>query len=86
MSTATNTLDTRFRNCPVTGIKVCLNAEALIKANAVVAVVCFLVGVLAAIGLVLTRWQAIHLLPAHMYYRFLTAHGLNMLIFFYYLL
>jgi len=47
-----------------------------------VAVVCFLVGVIAALGLVLTRWQAIHLLDAQMYYRFLTLHGLNMLIFF----
>jgi cytochrome c oxidase subunit 1 len=38
--------------------------------------------VIAAIGLVLTRWQAIHLLAPDMYYRFLTLHGLNMLIFF----
>ncbi|MCC7440787.1 MAG: cbb3-type cytochrome c oxidase subunit I [Bdellovibrionales bacterium] len=71
-----------FRKCPVTGLKVDRTAENLIKFNAVVAVVCLLVGVLAAIGLVLTRWQAVHLLPAHLYYRFLTAHGLNMLIFF----
>ena len=75
-------LANRFRTCSVTGIKLHSQAELLIKANAVVAVVCFLIGVLAAIGLVLTRWQAIHLLPAHMYYRFLTLHGLNMLIFF----
>jgi cytochrome c oxidase subunit 1 len=48
----------------------------------VVAVVAFLIGVVAAVGLVLTRWQAVHLLPAVWYYRLLTAHGLNMLIFF----
>jgi cytochrome c oxidase subunit 1 len=75
-------LAARFRTCPVTGLKVDKNAENLIKINAVVAVVCLLLGVIAAIGLVLTRWQAIHLLPADMYYRFLTLHGLNMLIFF----
>ncbi len=71
-----------FRTCSVTGLKVHSSAEKLIKANAVVAIVFFLVGVLAAIGLVMTRWQAFHLLSAQMYYRFLTAHGLNMLIFF----
>lgn len=75
-------LAARFRTCPVTGLKVDKSAENLIKINAVVAVVCMLLGVIAAIGLVLTRWQAVHLLPADMYYRFLTLHGLNMLIFF----
>lgn len=72
----------RFRLCPVTGLKVDRSAEALIKVNAVVAVVCFLIGAIAAFGLALTRWQAVHLLSAPMYYRFLTLHGLNMLIFF----
>ncbi|MCC6349823.1 MAG: cbb3-type cytochrome c oxidase subunit I [Candidatus Eisenbacteria bacterium] len=78
---AIETFAERFRTCPVTGLKVNRDSELLIRANAVVAVVAMLVGALAAIGLVLTRWQAIHLLPAEMYYRFLTAHGLNMLIF-----
>src|SRR5690606_40404350 len=32
--------------------------------------------------LALTRWQAIHLLPAERYYRILGVHGMNMLIFF----
>ncbi len=82
MSATIQSLANRFRTCPVTGLKVHRTSEALIKVNAVVAVVCMLVGALAALGLVLTRWQAIHLLPAPWYYRFLTAHGLNMLIFF----
>jgi len=30
----------------------------------------------------MTRWQAVHLLPANLFYRFLTLHGLNMLTFF----
>lgn len=82
MSAAVANLAERFRTCAVTGLKVDNQAEKLIKLNAVIAVVCFLLGVSAAIGLVLTRWEAVHLLPAHMYYRFLTLHGLNMLIFF----
>ena len=81
MSAALASLAGRFRTCPVTGLKVNRDSELLIMANAVVAVVAMLIGALAAIGLVLTRWQAIHLLPAEMYYRFLTAHGMNMLIF-----
>lgn len=81
MSHLTNFVDS-FRTCSVTGLKINRDSERLIKANAVVAVVCLLVGALAAIGLVLTRWQAVHLLPADWFYRALTLHGLNMLIFF----
>jgi cytochrome c oxidase subunit 1 len=72
----------RFRTCEVTGLRVDWHAETLIKVNAVVAVVNFLVGIVAAFGIVMTRWQAVHLLPADLFYRFLTLHGLNMLIFF----
>jgi cytochrome c oxidase subunit I len=71
-----------MRTCAVTGLRVEWHAETLIKVNAVVAVVNFLVGIVAAFGLVMTRWQAVHLLPADLFYRFLTLHGLNMLIFF----
>ncbi len=79
MNTALATL---FRVCPVTNLKVSRDAENLIKVNAVVAVVCFLIGIIGALGLVLTKWQAIHYLSAPMFYRALTLHGLNMLIFF----
>lgn len=72
----------RFRDCPVTGLKIHRDPELLIQVNAVVAIVCFLIGAVAALLLVLTRWQAVHLLPPTWYYRILTAHGLNMLIFF----
>jgi cytochrome c oxidase subunit 1 len=72
----------RARTCEVTGLRVEWHAETLIKVNAVVAVVNFLVGIVAAFGIVMTRWQAVHLLPADLFYRFLTLHGLNMLIFF----
>jgi len=71
-----------FRICPATGRTIHRRAEQLIKANAVVAVVALLVGAIAALLLVLTRWQAVHLLPALWYYRLLGVHGMNMLIFF----
>jgi cytochrome c oxidase subunit 1 len=71
-----------FRVCPTTGRRIHLPGEALVKANAVVSIVALLIGAIAAILLVLTRWQAVHLLPAEWYYRVLTAHGMSMLIFF----
>ena len=70
------------RTCDVTGRRIHRSAERLIKANAVVSVVALLVGAIAALLLVLTRWQAVHLLPAIWYYRLLGVHGMNMLIFF----
>jgi cytochrome c oxidase subunit I len=82
MATTIHALAHRFRTCEVTGLRVEWHAETLIKVNAVVAVVNFLVGIVAAFGIVMTRWQAVHLLPADLFYRFLTLHGLNMLIFF----
>lgn len=69
------------RLCPTTGLPVCLTAEFFVKANAVLAVVFLLIGGIAAILLALTRWQAVHLLPVEWFYRVLTLHGINMLIF-----
>jgi cytochrome c oxidase subunit 1 len=82
MATLIHALAARSRTCEVTGLRVEWHAETLVKVNAVVAVVTFLVGIIAAFGVVMTRWQAVHLLPADLFYRFLTLHGLNMLIFF----
>jgi cytochrome c oxidase subunit 1 len=73
---------TTVRTCPTTGLKIHSDAEALIKANAVVATVMLLVGGIAAILVLLTRWQAVHLLPATWFYRLLTVHGMTMLVFF----
>lgn len=70
------------RTCPFTGRRIDAQAEKLVKVNAVVAVVALLIGAVAALLLVLTRWQAVHLLPAEWYYRILGVHGMNMLIFF----
>ncbi|MEK7667716.1 MAG: cbb3-type cytochrome c oxidase subunit I [Gemmatimonadota bacterium] len=72
----------RFRTCPTTGLKVDRTAQRLINAFAVAAVVSMIAGVIGAFALVLTRWQAVHLLPADWYYRMLTVHGVSMLIFF----
>jgi cytochrome c oxidase subunit I len=70
------------RTCEVTGLKIHNQADALIKANAVAATVALLIGGITAILVLLTRWQAVHLLDAQMFYRVLTIHGMNMLIFF----
>lgn len=51
------------------------------KANAFVAVVFLLIGGILAIGVVLTRWPAVHWLEADTFYQVLTAHGIDMLIF-----
>lgn len=50
-------------------------------ANAVAAVVALLVGGILAIGVVLTRWPTVHWLAADTFYMVLTAHGIDMLIF-----
>ncbi len=69
------------RTCPTTGLPVCLDAQRFIKLNAVCAVVFLLVGGIGALLLALTRWQTVHLLPVDWFYRILTLHGMNMLIF-----
>ncbi|MBT5659012.1 MAG: cytochrome C oxidase subunit I [Rhodospirillaceae bacterium] len=74
------TSDTQFRTCPDTGLKVHLPAEKLIKANAVVAVVFLLIGGLFGLGVALTRWPSVHLLPADWFYLALTAHGFDVLL------
>jgi cytochrome c oxidase subunit 1 len=69
------------RICQTTGLRICLDAQFFVKCNAVLAVVFLLVGGIAALLLALTRWQTVHLLPADWFYRILTLHGMNMLIF-----
>jgi cytochrome c oxidase subunit 1 len=70
-----------FRTCPTTGLLFHEPAERLMKANAVAAVVFLLVGGLLALGVVGTRWQALHWLAPDRFYQVLTGHGLNMLVF-----
>jgi cytochrome c oxidase subunit 1 len=70
-----------FRTCDITGFKVDLQSQKLIRVNAVLAVISLLMAVVAAILLVFTRYQPVHLLGAEWYYRLVTFHGLNALIF-----
>ena len=69
-----------FRTCPTTGLRVDRAAEKLIKANAVVAVVFLAIGGLFGLLVALTRWPAVHFLPADMFYLALTAHGFDVLL------
>lgn len=69
------------RVCDTTGLTVCSTAERFIRFNAVMAVLSLTVGGTAALLIALTRWPSVHLLDPVWYYRLVTAHGLNMLIF-----
>jgi len=70
-----------FRTCPYTGLKIDVAAQALIKANAVAAVIFLMIGGLMGLSVALTRWPAVHLLPAEWFYLVLTGHGANVLLF-----
>lgn len=72
---------TTYRTCPRSGLQFEAQAELLMKANAFVAVVFLLIGGILAVGVVLTRWPAVHWLQADTFYQVLTAHGIDMLIF-----
>lgn len=69
-----------MRTCPVTGKKIHDKAEMLIMTNAVTSIVFLLVGGIIGLTLLLTRWEGVHLLPADFFYRFLTLHGIAMLV------
>ncbi|MFO1399786.1 MAG: cbb3-type cytochrome c oxidase subunit I [Steroidobacteraceae bacterium] len=72
---------TSYRTCPISGLQFENRAENLIRVNAVTAVVFLLIGGLLALGVALTRWPAVHWLQADTFYQVLTAHGIDMLIF-----
>jgi cytochrome c oxidase subunit 1 len=65
----------------VTGLVVDAAAEKLIVVNAATAVVFLLLGGIMALLIALTRMPWIQVLPPDLFYRFLTAHGMNMLIY-----
>jgi len=71
----------KYRICGDTGLRVYAKAETLIKVNAVAAVVFLAVGGLFGLMVALTRWPAVHLLPAEWFYLALTAHGAAVLLF-----
>jgi cytochrome c oxidase subunit 1 len=67
------------RTCAVTGFRVYRDTETLIKANAVSAVVFLLIGGIAAVVVLLTRWLG--LFAPRTFYQFIALHGWSMLIF-----
>jgi cytochrome c oxidase subunit 1 len=71
----------QFRVCPDSGFYFDKSAESLMKANAVAGAVSLLIAGLLGLGVILTRWQEVHLLPADVFYQVLTGHGINALIF-----
>ncbi len=71
----------QFRVCPDSGFYFDKSAEGLMKANAVAAAVSLLIAGVLAVGVILTRWQEVHLLPADLFYQALTGHGINALIY-----
>jgi len=77
--------DWNYRVCSITGKKIHDATEKLILANAVTAVVFLLIGGLFGFLIAMTRWESVHLLtgspPGDQFYRFLTEHGWNMLLF-----
>ena len=72
---------TTYRICPRSGLQFDTDAEKLMRWNAVAGVLALLLGGIMALGVILTRWPAVHLLPADQFYLALTAHGVDMLIF-----
>ena len=72
---------TTYRTCPRSGLQFERQGELLIKAHAVMGVIWLAIGGVLALGVVLTRWPAVRLLEADTFYMVLTAHGLDMLIF-----
>jgi len=69
-----------FRICPESGLQFHKPAEWLMRTHAVFAVVILLFGGITALLVTLTRWPAVHLLPADWFYLALTAHGLDVLL------
>ncbi|CAG0932405.1 cytochrome c oxidase subunit I [Rhodocyclaceae bacterium] len=72
---------TTYRICPRSGLQFDTEAEKLMRWHAVAGVLSLLVGGIMALGVILTRWPAVKLLPADTFYMVLTAHGIDMLIF-----
>ncbi len=75
------TTKAEFRTCPDTGLQFHRPAEQLMKLNAVMGVVFLLIGGVLGLLIALTRWPAVHLLQADRFYMLLTAHGVDVLIF-----
>jgi len=81
MATTTLRNPQDFITCPDTGQHLNKPVIGLVKANLFVAIVMLLAGGLLGLGVALTRWPAVHLLPSEWFYIALTGHGAAVLLF-----
>jgi len=83
MATATATLRNPqdFITSPDTGLHLHKPVPNLVKIHILTAVVMLLAGGVLGLGVALTRWPAVHLLPSEWFYIALTGHGAVVLLF-----
>jgi len=70
-----------FRTCGVTGMEIHRTAENHVKVFGLTAVVALLVGGFFSIGVSMTRWELVGLLGSESFYKWLSLHAWNLLIF-----
>ena len=70
-----------FRTCGVTGLRIHRSAEVPVKLFGLTAVVALIVGGIAALLVALTRWESVGILGPADFYKFLSLHAWNLLIF-----
>ncbi|MDX1568110.1 MAG: cbb3-type cytochrome c oxidase subunit I [Longimicrobiales bacterium] len=73
--------DDGFRTCGVTGLRIHRTVENLVKVFGLTAVVALIIGGIAAIAVALTRWELVGLLGPEAFYRYLSLHAWNLLVF-----
>jgi len=73
--------DEGFRTCSVTGLDIHHTAEGPVKLFGLTAVIAMLIGGIFAFTVAATRWEVIGLLGPDAFYRHLTLHAWNLLIF-----
>jgi len=70
-----------FRECGVTGLRIHESAEDMVKLYGLTAIVALVVGGVLAIAVAMTRWEAVGMLDAGPFYKYLSMHAWNLLIF-----
>ncbi|MDQ2929654.1 MAG: cbb3-type cytochrome c oxidase subunit I [Gemmatimonadota bacterium] len=70
-----------FRTCQATHLRIHRSAEVAIKVFGLTAVVALIIGGIAALLVALTRWEAVGLLQPADFYKYLSLHAWNLLIF-----
>jgi cytochrome c oxidase subunit 1 len=70
-----------FRECDVTGLTIHKSAEDMVKLFGLTAILALAVGGIFAFFIAMTRWELIGLLSADDFYKYLSVHAWNLLIF-----